>query len=160
MHTDVKELKKEVREMKQQLCELGLQCLQVLQGNAALLRAVDLISSDVALLGQEVAANKAEIVSKIDAFALAIQGLPEAIRALAVGPLQAQLDAQTALLHTLIKDNYSVPTLAIVLPDVSHKGRRLGKMDPREWSRIAQNKYRLSFICSHTLQVRGSVSYN
>ena len=63
------------------------------------------------------------------------------------GKLQTKLDATNALLLTLLKGAYDIPTLVILLPEIA-TGVTSFLRDP---SRLFSNKYRLFFVCSHTL---------
>jgi len=107
----------------------------------------------VVQMGLTVAAELNDARAKSRDIETAINAIPESVKVLCLPPLQAQLDQQTAYMKTLLQNHHGVPTLAIVVDDLSYHEKRLGRFNPSEWSRIAQNKYRLLFLCSHTLEV-------
>lgn len=67
--------------------------------------------------------------------------------------VQSTLDVHTSLLHTLIQNTHSVPTLVIIVPDVSST-QGLSLWNPKKLlTSFTHLSYRMFFICSHTLQV-------
>jgi serine/threonine protein kinase len=53
-------------------------------------------------------------------------------------------------LNTLLKGNFLVPTLFVVIPDISPNGSLLERFNPTNW---VKDKFRFYFVCAHTLQI-------
>jgi serine/threonine protein kinase len=66
------------------------------------------------------------------------------IREIKQGELESRLK-----LNTLLKGNYLMPTMFIVVPDIS-KGTLMEKFNPTHW---IKDRFRFYFVCAHTLQI-------
>jgi len=142
LHQELVEIHHDLSHMKANLIELSNHTRDIVTSNEKLKQSIDFMNEEINRISESNQQEFHRLNKKLQGFQMAIEDGDDVD-----GGLQSKFDVLNSQLLILLKGAYDIPTLVILLPEIA-TGVTSVLRNP---SRLFSNKYRLYFVCSHTL---------